>query len=1279
PFGKIIAVLYPIEFQKRGLPHCHTLLWIRDAARVHLDEDIDLYISAELPRKDTDPECYRIVSELMVHGPCGLAYLSTSCTQNGVDCNKHFLIEYCSRTYTDKDGFVHYRRRDTADTALKQHVELDNRYVGTDCIVARISKTKTTAQESTDRPQIVVDEIKNYLDSRYVSPHERVEFRDKDKLDDVVVNNQTKKTCQALGLLEDDKEWENTMKEAACTATPTELRILFTHILTFCHVMDPALLWGRIWRTMSEDLPYASLVSLNIPNLHIHDSQFEDYVLYELEGCLNHSSRSLTEFGLRLPPEDLMAALRNRLLMEEKSYNRELLAREKDRLLRKLNEKQRQIFDLIINACTNNQQELIFVYGHGDTGRTTHSCFKLPLDLIDTSVCSIKKNTQLANLIKETSLIIWDEAPMNDRRCFETLDKTLQDILSRLDALFGGKTVMLGGDFRQILPVKKGVSRNEIVASSIAKSYLWHHFTLHRLIENMSLADENMDEMQKERVSIQHRRMILESIENGPLIWPTIEENGVTRPRKYSELTPAEAIQADCDVKATNIILQGLSSKVYALSQQYSTNPSSTPLSITYPSNDYQSSVHHNIYSLPQSIPHLEYPPAVNLQPQQAEFSQLDSSITILVFKQGDDPIDAINHMMSFLLAVATTYTPGASGSNSRKQMTVICYNCKREGHMSKQCTKPNRKRDDSWFKDKVLLVQAQANGQILHEGELAFLADPGIAEGQATQTVITDNAAYQADDLDASDSDCDELNTAKFVLMANLSHYGLDVLAEVHNPDNMDNNMINQAVQNSNSSTQQDALILSVIEQLKTQVVNYTKINLDNKSVNETLTVELERYKEQVKVLKEGQNKEESRNIDREISLEKKIKQLDNIVYKRDQLAQTVHMLTKPHFFYDHITKQALGFQNLFYVKKVQQLEPKLYDGNVIKNTCAIVVFDSEETLMFAKESHSKMLLKQQDPMILEKKVNTTPNFINSSDPTPSKRPTKVEVSKELPKISMELLILIKQTCPSINNSSEKLVAVTSKNKDKKVKFTEPVTSSGNTNTKTTSSSNLVSNKPVLSFTRVKPSTSASRSQPSGNTKKDKIQRPPRSTQKNKVEAHPRTVKSSLKNKNYAVKHKGTAIVQHSNLNANSELKYVKCNGCMLFYNYDLCVLNVINDVNARSKSKSIKKNSKRKVWKPAGKVITTTVEVPLRELTALETDTPKPIATLVYSRKLRKSKTSVPVSKPKIIKSISANNTKPSKSWGSIVSDVPSSSLDECRLSKLFSGIWTLAALSI
>ncbi|GKD67231.1 hypothetical protein Tco_1309339 [Tanacetum coccineum] len=237
----------------------------------------------------------------------------------------------------------------------------------------------------------------------------------------------------------------------------------------------------------------------------------------------------------------------------------------------------------------------------------------------------------------------------------------------------------------------------------------------------------------------QHGIMILKSIENGPLMWPTIEENGVTRPKKYSELSSTKTIQVDCDVKATNIILQGLPPEVFALvsnhriakelweriqllmqgtsltkqerefklydqfdkfaykkgetlhdfylsfslllndmniynSQQYSNNQSSTLLSITYPSNDYQSSsVHHNVYSPSSFISQLEYAPSVNPQP---EFPQLDSGLIVPVFKQGDDPIDAINHMMSFILYVVTSCYPTTNNQlrnllNPRQQATI--------------------------------------------------------------------------------------------------------------------------------------------------------------------------------------------------------------------------------------------------------------------------------------------------------------------------------------------------------------------------------------------------------------------------------------------------------------------------------------------------------------------------------------------------------------------------------------------------------------------------------
>nr|GEV54980.1 hypothetical protein [Tanacetum cinerariifolium] len=142
---------------------------------------------------------------------------------------------------------------------------------------------------------------------------------------------------------------------------------------------------------------------------------------------------------------------------------------------------------------------------------------------------------------------------------------------------------------------------------------------------------------------------------------------------------------------------------------------------------------------------------------------------------------------------------------------------------MSKQCINPKRKRGEVWFKDKVLLVYAQANRQVLHDEELEFLADTGIPEAQSTQYVITNNATYQAGELDAYDSECDKINSAKIALMANLSHYGSYNLAESDNKITSDSNIIPYSqymkesqyvtVRNSDFPAQQDALILYVIE----------------------------------------------------------------------------------------------------------------------------------------------------------------------------------------------------------------------------------------------------------------------------------------------------------------------------------------------------------------------------------------------------------------------------------------------------------------------------------
>nr|GFA02587.1 hypothetical protein [Tanacetum cinerariifolium] len=340
-----------------------------------------------------------------------------------------------------------------------------------------------------------------------------------------------------------------------------------------------------------------------------------------------------------------------------------------------------------------------------------------------------------------------------------------------------------------------------------------------------------------------------------------------------------KAIQANCDVKATNIILQGLPpetlppkwskfvtdvklvkdlhttnvDQLHAYLGQHEYHENEVRLMHSDPLvNDTSSTVNHSAYMT--SAPRIKYALiAYNL----SEFSSPETGLVVLVFQKGDDPIDAINHMTSFLTFVVAFRYPATnnqlrtssnprSGGTFGKQRVIVCYNCKGEGHMSKQCTKPKRKRDAKWFKDKVLLVQAQANGQVLQEEELDFLADLGTVESSSNQTVITTNAAYQADDLDAYDLDCDELNSAKVALMANLSHYDSDTLVE--------ESILTTQINDDNKST-------SYAHSLEIDTLKHT--------LSEHLK-EKESLEQKITLLKNDFQKEESRNIDRELALEK-------------------------------------------------------------------------------------------------------------------------------------------------------------------------------------------------------------------------------------------------------------------------------------------------------------------------------------------------------------------------------------------------------------------------
>ncbi|KAL3618734.1 hypothetical protein CASFOL_037396 [Castilleja foliolosa] len=646
PFGDVVADLYTIEFQKRGLPHCHTLIWVAPPHKVRDAADVDKYISAEIPDPAADPVLHKIVTDLMIHGPCGLARPNSPCMRDN-KCSKSFPKKFECNSRFDKDGYVQYRRRDTPYRATKNGIALDNRYVvpynealcrhfnahinvehcgwnmmikylfkyiskGADRVRFCITKSHEAAAVDPDATLPVINEVKNFLDGRYICPHEaswrilnfpihertpavevlavhlqdmqNVTFKENLRLEAIIRNPSFGKTtltewlqsnkrdddglgltyvnysskyrwdkkamswisrvhlqnpgigrlayvhpasgklfylrvllchqcgcksfadirtvsgvvhstyrsaCESLGLLGDDREWLTAFVESSSWATSSELRVLFIHMLLFCDVSQPLFFWESQWRCMGNDIRLRLTSEITTTGCFLNDADIQQCILFELEKLLHSAtpSKSLTDFGIPLPSASALTSVGNRLLMEETCYDRATLEADHNQLHLLLNSDQLKVYNSILSSYHTNSQSLLFVYGHGGTGktflwrtiiaffrskgkivlavaasgiaslllpagRTAHSRFKIPIDLTDQSTCHIKKGTHLAELLRQTLLIIWDEAPMSDRRCLECLDKTLKDITDDTNHPFGGKSVLLGGDFRQTLPVK---------------------------------------------------------------------------------------------------------------------------------------------------------------------------------------------------------------------------------------------------------------------------------------------------------------------------------------------------------------------------------------------------------------------------------------------------------------------------------------------------------------------------------------------------------------------------------------------------------------------------------------------------------------------------------------------------------------------------------------------------------------------------------------------------------------------------------------------------------
>ncbi|XP_043226099.1 uncharacterized protein LOC122383585 [Amphibalanus amphitrite] len=331
-----------------------------------------------------------------------------------------------------------------------------------------------------------------------------------------------REACCLRGLLQDDREWEVTMEDAAHAQMPAQIRRLFVTLLLFCAPADPSELFRRHLDAMSDDFGRR--------HRDLPDELRAALTLVDLERQLQQAGKELRDFGLpevtpdqraRAAELQQAAELRQlpRLIQEELEYDAAALRDQVAIQLPTLLPPQRHVFDLVMTAVDGRRPLAVFVDAAGGTGktyvfntllaavrsqgmvalavafsgiaatlldggRTYHSRFKAPLQVDATSTCAISAQSPLAELIRRTALIVWDEAPMAHRHHLEAFDRTLRDVTGSEEP-FGGKVLVLGGDFRQILPVIRHGTRAQVVDACLRRSALWRHFIVAPLLENM--------------------------------------------------------------------------------------------------------------------------------------------------------------------------------------------------------------------------------------------------------------------------------------------------------------------------------------------------------------------------------------------------------------------------------------------------------------------------------------------------------------------------------------------------------------------------------------------------------------------------------------------------------------------------------------------------------------------------------------------------------------------------------------------------------------------------
>ncbi|RCV21779.1 hypothetical protein SETIT_4G164800v2 [Setaria italica] len=301
-----------------------------------------------------------------------------------------------------------------------------------------------------------------------------------------------REAAERRGLIEADNTLDDCLTEVELFRMPSLLRRLFAMILVFCEPHDIHALWNNHIEAMSEDY------RRNCKNART----VEQMVLINIRDMLQSMGKDIRSFPL--PEIDEQNDTKDNTPREITEESNIEVDPEDMELPKHLNDEQKAAYNEILTAVDRDGGGLFFVDGPGGTGktflyrallatvpsimpggRTAHSRFKIPLRIDDGAICSFTKQSGTAKLLQATSLIIWDEASMTKRQAIEALDKSMRDIMDIPNLPFGGKTMVFGGDFRQVLPVVRKGTRSQIVDASLCRSEFWNCMRHMKLVRNM--------------------------------------------------------------------------------------------------------------------------------------------------------------------------------------------------------------------------------------------------------------------------------------------------------------------------------------------------------------------------------------------------------------------------------------------------------------------------------------------------------------------------------------------------------------------------------------------------------------------------------------------------------------------------------------------------------------------------------------------------------------------------------------------------------------------------